>query len=339
MDCCRFVMDRSSRRPAERVGVVTDRGPARLAASSSTGRIDNCYRSVVARRGKPSENAPASGFSMRASRRCYAHGTDEVRGTRPGCAPCRDRRQPAGAQTLGRHLIRRWHDPERPGCSSASSRPAQAAHGHHKASTDGAALDRVASGSTFARGEGPVDRPVCVLDAGRELRLSTMTARPPRGRSLASGQGAARVRRAVAAAPCAPRPCAPAGGRHRPASSRPNSKRLQASRPRPPMALHAHTVELAPTGREHAPRRRCAFRACPSRTPAGAAPIRGCCSPPWPWTRPRCRRSSTTPGARIEDWRRILKSGCKVEELANRTAARLIRAAAVESWFAWRASS
>ena len=39
---------------------------------------------------------------------------------------------------------------------------------------------------------------------------------------------------------------------------------------------------------------------------------------------------------RIEDWHRILKSGCKVEELAHRTAARLARAAAINLVVAWR---
>ena len=39
---------------------------------------------------------------------------------------------------------------------------------------------------------------------------------------------------------------------------------------------------------------------------------------------------------RIEDWHRVLKSGCKVEELANKTAERLKRALAINQVIAWR---
>lgn len=39
---------------------------------------------------------------------------------------------------------------------------------------------------------------------------------------------------------------------------------------------------------------------------------------------------------RIEDWHRILKSGCKVEELENRSADRLARAVAINLVIAWR---
>jgi hypothetical protein len=39
---------------------------------------------------------------------------------------------------------------------------------------------------------------------------------------------------------------------------------------------------------------------------------------------------------RIEDWHRVLKSGCKVEELANKTAERLKRAVAINQVIAWR---
>ena len=41
---------------------------------------------------------------------------------------------------------------------------------------------------------------------------------------------------------------------------------------------------------------------------------------------------------RIEDWRRILKSGCKAEEVAFRTAERIKRAAAINAVIAWRRS-
>ncbi|MDE0114206.1 MAG: IS4 family transposase, partial [Albidovulum sp.] len=39
---------------------------------------------------------------------------------------------------------------------------------------------------------------------------------------------------------------------------------------------------------------------------------------------------------RIEDWHRILKSGCKAEEVAFRTAAPIKRAAAINAVIAWR---
>lgn len=39
---------------------------------------------------------------------------------------------------------------------------------------------------------------------------------------------------------------------------------------------------------------------------------------------------------RIEDWHRVLKSGCKVEELANKTVERLKRALAINQVIAWR---
>lgn len=39
---------------------------------------------------------------------------------------------------------------------------------------------------------------------------------------------------------------------------------------------------------------------------------------------------------RIEDWHRVLKSGCKIEDIAHRTADRLKRAIAINSVIAWR---
>jgi len=39
---------------------------------------------------------------------------------------------------------------------------------------------------------------------------------------------------------------------------------------------------------------------------------------------------------RIEDWHRVLKSGCNAEELANKTAERLKRAVAIKMVIAWR---
>ena len=39
---------------------------------------------------------------------------------------------------------------------------------------------------------------------------------------------------------------------------------------------------------------------------------------------------------RIEDWHRVLKSGCKVESLAHRTAERQKRAVGINMVIAWR---
>ena len=108
------------------------------------------------------------------------------------------------------------------------------------------------------------------------------------------------------------------------------------------LALHAETVELAPTGREHrgkAPMRLQGVLVEEERTPAGAAPIRWLLLTTLATDTPEeCRRivKYYSRRWRIEDWHRILKSGCKVEELANRTATRLARAAAVNLVVAWR---
>ena len=39
---------------------------------------------------------------------------------------------------------------------------------------------------------------------------------------------------------------------------------------------------------------------------------------------------------RIEDWHRVLKSGCRIEEIAHRSAERLSRAIAINLVIAWR---
>ena len=39
---------------------------------------------------------------------------------------------------------------------------------------------------------------------------------------------------------------------------------------------------------------------------------------------------------RIEDWHRVLKSGCRIEKLAHKTAERLKRAVAINRVIAWR---
>ena len=108
------------------------------------------------------------------------------------------------------------------------------------------------------------------------------------------------------------------------------------------VALHADTVELAPTGREHRgkpPIRLQGVLVEEQRTPEGAAPIRWLLLTTLAADTPEaCRRIVEYYARRwrIEDWHRILKSGCKVEELANRSAERLARAAAINLVVAWR---
>lgn len=75
------------------------------------------------------------------------------------------------------------------------------------------------------------------------------------------------------------------------------------------------------------------------RAPDGAAPIRWVLLTTLDAGTPEaCRRivEHYARRWRIEDWHRVLKSGCRVEELANRSADRLARAAAVNLVVAWR---
>ena len=108
------------------------------------------------------------------------------------------------------------------------------------------------------------------------------------------------------------------------------------------LTLRADTVELAPTAREHRdkpPMRLQAVLVEEERPPKGAAPIRWLLLTTLAADTPQaCRRivEHYARRWRIEDWHRVLKSGCKVEELANRTAERLARAAAVNLVVAWR---
>ncbi len=108
------------------------------------------------------------------------------------------------------------------------------------------------------------------------------------------------------------------------------------------LTLRADTVELAPAAREHRdrpPMRLQAVLAEEERAPKDAAPIRWLLLATLAADTPQDCRQVVEHHARrwrIEDWHRILKSGCRVEELANRTAARLARAAAVNLVVAWR---
>ena len=108
------------------------------------------------------------------------------------------------------------------------------------------------------------------------------------------------------------------------------------------LVVRAQTVELAPTSREHQgkpPLRLQAVMVEEHRAPANAAPIR--------WLLFTTLAAHTLEQCttvveyyarrwRIEDWHRILKSGCKVEELENRSAERLARAVAINLVIAWR---
>ena len=105
---------------------------------------------------------------------------------------------------------------------------------------------------------------------------------------------------------------------------------------------HSRSVELASTSRVHQGKARMSLLAMvveEERTPEGANPIQ--------WLLPitlavntpeACRRVVECYARRwrIEDWRRILKSGCKVKELANRCAERIARAGAINLVVAWR---
>ncbi len=108
------------------------------------------------------------------------------------------------------------------------------------------------------------------------------------------------------------------------------------------LALRSATVELAPTGREHRDRPPMHLQAVlveEERDPEDAPPIRWVLLTTLAADTPEdCRRIVEYYARRwrIEDWRRILKSGCKVEQLANRSAERLTRAAAINLVIAWR---
>ena len=108
------------------------------------------------------------------------------------------------------------------------------------------------------------------------------------------------------------------------------------------LVLRARTVELAPTGRQHRgkpPMRLQGVLVEEERTPEGAKPIQWLLLTTLAVDTPEACRKVVEYYARrwrIEDWHRILKSGCKVEELANRSAERITRAAAINLVIAWR---
>lgn len=108
------------------------------------------------------------------------------------------------------------------------------------------------------------------------------------------------------------------------------------------LAVRSQAVELAPTSREHQgkpPIRLQAVMVEEERPPADADPIRWLLLTTLPAdTLEDCRTVVEYYAMRwrIEDWHRILKSGCRVEELGNRSADRLARAVAINLVIAWR---
>lgn len=124
----------------------------------------------------------------------------------------------------------------------------------------------------------------------------------------------------------------------------------RSNRPAPPgrakrsatLVLRARTVELAPTGRQYRgkpPMRLQAVLVGEERKPEGVDPIQGLLLTALAVDTPEaCQRVVEFYARRwrIEDWRRILQSGCKVEELANRAAVRIARAPAIDLVIAWR---
>ena len=108
------------------------------------------------------------------------------------------------------------------------------------------------------------------------------------------------------------------------------------------LVVRSQTVELAPTDstlRGKPPIRLQAVRVEEERTPEDATPLR--------WMLLTTLAADTLEAARtvveyyarrwrIEDWHRILKSGCKVQELENRSADRLARAITINLVIAWR---
>ena len=291
---------------------------------------------------------------------CIQDGTDLNFATRPGCEGLGViGTNQTGAQTLGLHLhstlavtpsglplgvVNAKFVAPQPQAAERDDGPGKAARERKSAHW----LEGFRDCAELARELGPT-RVVCVMDReADDFRLfEEQRARPQAdllvrvkgrrrvagGRSLLDTLRAAPVRaRAVVAID---RLTARPKSSKRPA--RPGRARRRAT-----LALHARTVELAPTSREHrdkAPMRLQGVLVEEEHTPAGAAPIRWLLLTTLAVDTPdECRRVVEYYARRwrIEDWHRILKSGCKVEELAHRTATRLARAAAVNVVVAWR---
>ena len=291
---------------------------------------------------------------------CIQDGTDLNFATRPGCDGLGViGTNQTGAQTLGVHLhstLAVTPSGLPLGVLNAQfvapqPKVAERGEGHNKAPEKRKSarwIEGFRDCAELARELGP-GRLVCVMDReADDFRLfEEQRARPQLdllvrvkgrrrvagGRSLLDALRAAPVRaRAVVAID---RLTARAKSSKRPAH--PGRARRSAT-----LALHADTVELAPTAPEHrakAPIRLQGVLVEEERTAGDGAPIRWLLLTTLAADTPeQCRRivEYYSQRWRIEDWHRILKSGCKVEELAHRTAARLARAAAINLVVAWR---
>ncbi len=108
------------------------------------------------------------------------------------------------------------------------------------------------------------------------------------------------------------------------------------------LVVRSQRVELAPTGPTHKgkpPIRLQAVMVEEERTPVDATPVRWLLLTTLPTdTLEDCKTVVEYYARRwrIEEWHRILKSGCKIEELENRSADRLARAVTINLVIAWR---
>lgn len=291
---------------------------------------------------------------------CIQDGTDLNFATRPGCEGLGViGTNQTGAQTLGLHLHSTLA--VTPGglplgvlnaqFVAPQPKAAERGEGHNKTPQERKSarwIEGFRDCAELARELGP-GRVVCVMDReADDFRLFEEQRARPQADLLVRVKGRRRVAGghslfdALRAAPVRARAVVAIDRlTTRPKSSkrpaRPGRARRCAT-----LALHADTVELAPTSREHRakePMRLHGVLVEEERTPAGAAPIRWLLLTTLAVDTPdECRRIVEYYARRwrIEDWHRILKSGCKVEELANRTATRLARAAAVNVVVAWR---
>lgn len=291
---------------------------------------------------------------------CIQDGTDLNFATRPGCDGLGViGTNQTGAQTLGLHLhstLAVTPSGLPLGVLNAQfvapqPKASQRAVGHDKAAQERKSarwIEGFRDCAELARELGPA-RLVCVMDReADDFRLFEEQRAHPQAELLVRVKGRRRVAggRSLLDALRA----APVRARAVVAIDRLTARPKSSKRPARPgrarrcatLALHADTVELAPTSREHrvkAPMRLQGVLVEEERTPAGAAPIRWLLLTTLAVDTPEdCRRIVEYYARRwrIEDWHRILKSGCKIEELANRTATRLARAAAINLVVAWR---
>ena len=362
---------RLSARLVETAALIGDNPMASLpaAAQGDRAKLKGYYRFVD----QPDEAATTPANILRPHRErtlrrmraeptvlCIQDGTDLNFATRPGCEGLGViGTNQTSAKTLGLHLHSTLAvTPSGLPLGVLNARfiapqPKAASHGegHHPAPQERKSarwIEGFRDCAELARTLGP-GRLVCVMDReADDFRLfEEQRARPQAdllvrvkgrrrvagGRSLLDALRAAPVRaRAVVAID---RLTARPKTSKRPA--RPGRARRCAT-----LALHADTVELAPTRGEHrdkAPMRLHGVLVEEECTPVGAAPIRWLLLTTLTVDTPQdCRRVVEYYARRwrIEDWHRILKSGCKVEELAHRSATRLARAAAVNLVVAWR---